>query len=66
MTGYLTLSGLFITPLLALDSDWILQHSSPVERWLAGGGFALAAVGVLARIRYVQGLFLSWLFGPQG
>ena len=51
MTGYLTLTGLFITPLLALDSDWVLQHSSPVERWLAGGGLAVAAAGVLARVR---------------
>lgn len=54
MSGYLTLAGLFATPLLALDSDWLKNNSNSVERLLIGGGLVAAAVGVVARIRWVS------------
>lgn len=51
ITGYLTLSFLFITPLLALDSDWVQNNSSFAERVIIGSGLGVTAVGVLMRIR---------------
>ncbi|ORY88601.1 hypothetical protein BCR35DRAFT_301361 [Leucosporidium creatinivorum] len=50
ITGYLTLSFLFATPLLALDSDWVHNNSSFAERLVIGSGLGVTALGVLTRI----------------
>ncbi|GAA5956626.1 hypothetical protein JCM21900_003626 [Sporobolomyces salmonicolor] len=51
MSGYLTLTLLILTPLLALASDWVVNNSSQTERALIGFGLGMAGVGVLFRIR---------------
>lgn len=55
MSGYLTLSFLMLTPLLALASDWVAQNSSAVERGVIGTGLAVAGVGAFARVQCVVG-----------
>ncbi|GAA5886900.1 hypothetical protein JCM5296_005185 [Sporobolomyces johnsonii] len=51
MSGYLTLTLLILTPLLALASDWVVNNSSQMERVLMGMGFGMAGAGLLFRIR---------------
>ncbi|GAA5860350.1 hypothetical protein JCM3774_000388 [Rhodotorula dairenensis] len=51
MSGYLTLTFLTLTPLLALASDWVRNNSTAVERGLIGGGLGLAAVAAFARVQ---------------
>ncbi|KAK4056163.1 hypothetical protein OIO90_002894 [Microbotryomycetes sp. JL221] len=50
MSGYVTLSLLLLTPLLAVDSDWIQNNTTRVERIVMTGGLVLVAIGVTARI----------------
>ncbi|GJN87722.1 hypothetical protein Rhopal_000677-T1 [Rhodotorula paludigena] len=51
MSGYLTLSFLVATPLLALVSTWVQSNSSAFERVLIGSGIALAGAGAFMRIQ---------------
>ncbi|GAA5997094.1 cytochrome b561 domain-containing protein [Rhodotorula paludigena] len=51
MSGYLTLSFLIVTPLLALASTWVQSNSSAFERVLIGSGIALAGAGAFVRIQ---------------
>jgi hypothetical protein len=51
MSGYLTLTFLTLTPLLALASDWVRNNSTAVERGLIGGGLGVAAVAAFARVQ---------------
>ncbi|KAK4049691.1 hypothetical protein OIV83_003966 [Microbotryomycetes sp. JL201] len=51
LSGYVTLALLLITPLLALDSDWIKNNTSESERLVMGIGLGLVAVGVLTRVQ---------------
>ena len=51
MSGYLTLTFLTLTPLLALASDWVRNNSMAVERGLIGGGLGLAAAAAFARVQ---------------
>lgn len=53
MSGYITLAMLIITPLLALDSDWLRSNSSVAQRWWIGAGLGVAGLGVFLRIRCV-------------
>lgn len=49
--GYTTLALFFLTPALAIGwSDWVVGHSTRLERGLMLGGLALSAVGVASRI----------------
>ncbi|GAA6005499.1 hypothetical protein JCM10207_003003 [Rhodosporidiobolus poonsookiae] len=51
MSGYLTLTLLIATPLLALASDWVRLNSTAFERWTIGLGLGVAGVGVGARVQ---------------
>ncbi|KAM0787047.1 hypothetical protein ACM66B_006312 [Microbotryomycetes sp. NB124-2] len=50
ISGYLTMALLLITPLLAIDSDWVRNNSSKSERAVMVVGLALVAGGVAARV----------------
>ncbi|GAA5830486.1 hypothetical protein JCM11251_002487 [Rhodosporidiobolus azoricus] len=51
MSGYVTLTFLTATPLLALASDWVRTNTSAWERWVIGLGLGAAGVGAAARIQ---------------
>lgn len=53
-SGYIILALLFITPLTAVDSDWVVGHSSKAERVAMVVGLACAAGGVAGRISSVS------------
>lgn len=42
---------LLFVPLLALESDWVVGHSSVVQRGIMGAGIGLVGVGMAGRVR---------------
>lgn len=54
MGGYLSIVFLFVTPLLAIKSDWVVGHSSLAQRAAMGLGLGATIFGLIARIKYVD------------
>lgn len=51
MSGYLSLAGLVITPLLALDSDWLGMNSTSTQRMAIGSSLVVAVAATLWRVK---------------
>ncbi|KAL8277504.1 hypothetical protein RQP46_010059 [Phenoliferia psychrophenolica] len=49
-SGYIILTLLMVTPLTAIQSDWLVGHSTKAERVAMVAGLALMAGGITARI----------------
>ncbi|KAK4704594.1 hypothetical protein P7C70_g1614, partial [Phenoliferia sp. Uapishka_3] len=50
ISGYILLSLLYITPLTAIQSPWVVQHSSKGDRIAMVAGLALVFAGGASRI----------------